>query len=60
MTKEEKLEKIKLEYQLYSPTDISHRSEIVSFIFEEHHSLHEKIEEINDQIKKNNRKWLRL
>lgn len=55
MTKEEKLEKIKLEYQLYSPTDISHRSEIVSFIFEEHHSLHEKIEEINDQIKKNNR-----
>lgn len=55
MTKEERLEKIKLEYQLYEPESVSHRSEIVSFIFEEHHSLHERVEEITDQIKRNNR-----
>ena len=55
MTKEERLERIKLEYQLYEPGDISHRSEVVSFIFEEHHSLHERVEEITSQIKTNNR-----
>ncbi len=55
MTKEEKLEKIKLEYQLYEAESVSHRSEIVSFVFHQHNYLNGLITEIAEQKKSNNK-----
>lgn len=55
MTKEEKLEKIKLEYALYEVDEVANRSEVVSFIFQSYHHLDELVGEISANKKTNSR-----